>query len=57
MKSAWFISFEGIDGAGKIAIINTNGNPYGHVVLRGGDGKRLVNFVVIIVMNNINHQN
>lgn len=32
-------SFLGIDGAGKIAIINTNGNPYGHVVLRGGDGK------------------
>ena len=32
-------SFLGMDGAGKIAIINTNGNPYGHVVLRGGDGK------------------
>jgi len=32
-------SFLGMDSAGKIAIINTNGNPYGHVVLRGGDGK------------------
>lgn len=32
-------SFLGIDGQGKIAIINTTGNAYGHVVLRGGDGK------------------
>jgi 3-deoxy-7-phosphoheptulonate synthase len=32
-------SFLGIDSQGKVAIINTNGNPYGHVVLRGGDGK------------------
>ncbi len=32
-------SFLGINGQGQVAIINTNGNPYGHVVLRGGDGK------------------
>lgn len=32
-------SFLGMDGQGKIAIINTTGNAYGHVVLRGGDGK------------------
>ncbi|PTQ88253.1 3-deoxy-D-arabinoheptulosonate-7-phosphate synthase [Agitococcus lubricus] len=32
-------SFLGINGAGQVAIINTNGNAYGHVVLRGGDGK------------------
>lgn len=32
-------SFLGIDANGKSAIINTAGNRYGHVVLRGGDGK------------------
>ncbi|HET8731879.1 MAG TPA: 3-deoxy-7-phosphoheptulonate synthase [Moraxellaceae bacterium] len=32
-------SFLGIDSHGKIAIVNTSGNTYGHVVLRGGDGK------------------
>ena len=32
-------SFLGMDGQGKIAVINTTGNAYGHVVLRGGDGK------------------
>ncbi|MDO8417411.1 MAG: 3-deoxy-7-phosphoheptulonate synthase [Agitococcus sp.] len=32
-------SFLGINSQGQVAIINTNGNPYGHVVLRGGDGK------------------
>lgn len=32
-------SFLGIDQKGQVAIINTNGNPYAHVVLRGGDGK------------------
>jgi 3-deoxy-7-phosphoheptulonate synthase len=32
-------SFLGMDSNGKIAIINTAGNPYAHVVLRGGDGK------------------
>jgi 3-deoxy-7-phosphoheptulonate synthase len=32
-------SFLGIDSNGQVAIINTTGNKYGHVVLRGGDGK------------------
>jgi len=32
-------SFLGIDNQGKVAVINTTGNKYGHVVLRGGDGK------------------
>ncbi|PQA35896.1 3-deoxy-7-phosphoheptulonate synthase [Amnimonas aquatica] len=32
-------SFLGIDADGKVAVINTTGNRYGHVVLRGGDGK------------------
>jgi len=32
-------SFLGIDQQGQVSIINTTGNPHGHVVLRGGDGK------------------
>ena len=32
-------NFLGIDQAGKVAIIRTRGNAYGHVVLRGGNGK------------------
>lgn len=28
--------FMGCDSSGKICIINTEGNPYGHVILRGG---------------------
>ncbi|MDY7026129.1 MAG: 3-deoxy-7-phosphoheptulonate synthase [Pseudomonadota bacterium] len=32
-------SFLGINQNGEVSIINTNGNPYGHVVLRGGGGK------------------
>lgn len=32
-------NFLGIDQAGKVAIIRTRGNAYGHVVLRGGSGK------------------
>ncbi len=31
--------FLGIDNQGKVAITHTKGNPYGHIVLRGGDGK------------------
>jgi 3-deoxy-7-phosphoheptulonate synthase len=29
-------SFLGVDGAGRVAIIRTAGNPDGHIVLRGG---------------------
>ena len=32
-------SFLGINGEGRVSVVRTNGNPYGHVVLRGGDGK------------------
>ena len=32
-------NFLGIDYAGRVAIIRTRGNAYGHVVLRGGNGK------------------
>ncbi|WP_434516407.1 3-deoxy-7-phosphoheptulonate synthase [Dechloromonas sp. ARDL1] len=32
-------SFLGINGTGKVAIVRTKGNAYGHVVLRGGDGR------------------
>lgn len=32
-------SFLGINGDGRVTIVRTKGNPYGHVVLRGGDGK------------------
>jgi 3-deoxy-7-phosphoheptulonate synthase len=32
-------SFLGVDRDGRVAIVRTTGNPYGHMVLRGGDGK------------------
>ncbi|SDH92808.1 3-deoxy-7-phosphoheptulonate synthase [Propionivibrio dicarboxylicus] len=32
-------SFLGINGEGKTAVVRTSGNPYGHLVLRGGDGR------------------
>jgi 3-deoxy-7-phosphoheptulonate synthase len=32
-------SFLGINQEGQVAVIRTKGNPYGHVVLRGGGGK------------------
>ncbi len=32
-------SFLGINNAGQVSIIRTKGNPYSHVVLRGGGGK------------------
>ncbi len=32
-------SFLGLNEHGQVAIIRTKGNPYGHVVLRGGNGK------------------
>ncbi len=31
--------FLGINGEGQVSVIETKGNPYGHVVLRGGGGK------------------
>jgi len=32
-------SFLGIDGEGKVSIVHSSGNPYSHIVLRGGGGK------------------
>ena len=32
-------SFLGINGEGSVSIVRTSGNAYGHVVLRGGDGR------------------
>jgi len=32
-------SFLGINGQGRVAIVRTKGNRYGHIVLRGGDGR------------------
>lgn len=32
-------SFLGINSTGEVSIIKTNGNQYGHIVLRGGGGK------------------
>jgi 3-deoxy-7-phosphoheptulonate synthase len=29
-------AFLGIDGAGQVAVTQTRGNPYGHLILRGG---------------------
>ncbi|WP_257264573.1 3-deoxy-7-phosphoheptulonate synthase [Endozoicomonas sp. ONNA2] len=31
--------FLGLNGQGQVAVTHTRGNPYGHVVLRGGNGK------------------
>ena len=31
--------FLGINGDGQVSVVKTKGNPYGHVVLRGGGGK------------------
>lgn len=31
-------SFIGIDGAGRVSVVRTRGNPHAHVVLRGGSG-------------------
>jgi 3-deoxy-7-phosphoheptulonate synthase len=31
--------FLGINGEGQVSIVHTTGNPYGHLVLRGGDGR------------------
>ncbi|HYD82050.1 MAG TPA: 3-deoxy-7-phosphoheptulonate synthase [Paucimonas sp.] len=32
-------SFLGVNGQGRVAIVRTRGNRFGHVVLRGGDGR------------------
>jgi 3-deoxy-7-phosphoheptulonate synthase len=32
-------NFLGIDREGKVSVFQTRGNPYGHIILRGGEGK------------------
>jgi 3-deoxy-7-phosphoheptulonate synthase len=32
-------AFLGLNGQGRVSIVRTSGNQYGHVVLRGGDGR------------------
>ncbi|MES2902229.1 MAG: 3-deoxy-7-phosphoheptulonate synthase [Pseudomonadota bacterium] len=39
LSSAHPHSFLGINGQGNVSIVRTRGNAYGHVVLRGGDGR------------------
>ena len=39
--------FLGINGQGQVAIIETSGNPYAHVVLRGGSGKPNYDYVSV----------
>jgi 3-deoxy-7-phosphoheptulonate synthase len=39
LSSAHPHSFLGINAEGNVAIVRTRGNGYGHVVLRGGDGR------------------
>jgi 3-deoxy-7-phosphoheptulonate synthase len=39
LSSAHPHAFLGINGDGNVAIVRTRGNAYGHVVLRGGDGR------------------
>ena len=39
LSSAHPHSFLGINGEGNVSIVRTRGNAYGHVVLRGGDGR------------------
>jgi 3-deoxy-7-phosphoheptulonate synthase len=41
--------FLGIDPQGKVAVIHTHGNPYAHVVLRGGNG--ITNYDAVSVAN------
>lgn len=43
--------FLGIDQSGSVAIVSTQGNPYGHIVLRGGGGKPNYDSVHVTLAN------
>jgi 3-deoxy-7-phosphoheptulonate synthase len=45
-------SFLGINGDGRVAIVRTKGNPYGHIVLRGGDGRPNYDTVSVTLAEN-----
>lgn len=44
--------FLGINQSGNVSIITTKGNPYGHVVLRGGNGKPNYDSVSVALCEN-----
>ena len=45
-------SFLGLNGQGRVAIVRTKGNPYGHIVLRGGDGRPNYDTVSVTLAEN-----
>ncbi|MFM8338599.1 MAG: 3-deoxy-7-phosphoheptulonate synthase, partial [Fluviibacter sp.] len=45
-------SFLGINSDGRVAIVRTKGNPYGHIVLRGGDGRPNYDTVSVTLAEN-----
>ena len=49
-------SFLGINSAGKVAIVRTKGNAYGHVVLRGGDGRPNYDTVSVSIAEQAMHK-
>lgn len=52
-------AFLGIDGEGRACVINTKGNPWGHAILRGGDGMKnfdptsIANASALLEQNNL----
>jgi 3-deoxy-7-phosphoheptulonate synthase len=55
MKSASYPhAFLGIDNEGKTSLIETLGNPYSHIILRGGDNKTNYNEDFLIELNKKN---
>ena len=49
-------SFLGINPAGQVAVIRTRGNRYGHVVLRGGNGKPNYDSVAVALCEQALHK-
>jgi 3-deoxy-7-phosphoheptulonate synthase len=45
--------FLGINNEGQVAIITTRGNPYAHIVLRGGDGKPNYDSVNVVLCEQV----
>src|SRR5574343_1409139 len=52
LSSAHPHSFLGINAQGNVAIVRTRGNAYGHVVLRGGDGRPNYDSVSVTLAEN-----
>ena len=49
-------SFLGLNNDGRVTIVRTKGNAYGHVVLRGGDGKPNYDTVSVAVAEQAMHK-